>query len=125
MSLRSALPALMPPSPSAPPRPAPVVIVDAPCSGTGRLRREPALRWKLEQDALLPDQADLVAEAAELVEPGGVLAYVTCSLLASENSPPLAPEHADQFELIEHRMLWPHQDACDGFGWRIWRRAST
>ncbi len=105
-----------------PPAPAPVVVVDAPCSGTGRLRREPALRWKLEQDALLPEQAELVAEAVELVEPGGILAYATCSLLASENTPPLPSESADAFELIDAQMLWPHRDRSDGFGWRIWRR---
>ncbi len=108
-----------------PPRPAPIVVVDAPCSGTGRLRREPALRWKLEQDALLADQEDLVAEAADLVEAGGILAYATCSLLASENSPPLPPQHAELFELIDERMLWPHQAACDGFGWKIWRHVGA
>jgi 16S rRNA (cytosine967-C5)-methyltransferase len=106
-----------------PPRPAPVVVVDAPCSGTGRLRREPALRWRLEQDAHLPDQWDLVAGAAELVEPGGILAYATCSMLKSENDPPLPEALNDEFELVDHQMLWPHRDHCDGFGWRIWRRA--
>jgi len=106
-----------------PPRPAPVVIVDAPCSGTGRLRREPALRWRLEQDAHLPDQWDLVAAAAELVEPGGILAYATCSLLKSENEPPLPEALTAEFELTEEQMLWPHRDQSDGFGWRIWRRS--
>lgn len=108
-----------------PPRPASVVVVDAPCSGTGRLRREPALRWKLEQDALLPDQAALVAEAADLVEPGGLLAYATCSLLDSENRPPLPSAKAAEFELIEHQVLWPHRDASDGFGWTFWRHVAS
>ena len=107
-----------------PPRPASVVLVDAPCSGTGRLRREPALRWKLEQDALLHDQAELIAEAVELVEPGGLLAYATCSLLQSENHPPLPAEKASEFELVEHQMLWPHRDASDGFGWKLWRHVA-
>lgn len=108
-----------------PPRPAPVVVVDAPCSGTGRLRREPALRWRLEQDALLHDQAEVLAEAAALVEPGGILAYATCSLLASENAPPLPEELAGDFELIDEALLWPHRDACDGFGWRIWKSSGA
>jgi 16S rRNA (cytosine967-C5)-methyltransferase len=107
----------------APPAPAPVVVVDAPCTGTGRLRREPALRWRLEQDALLQDQHDLLADAAELVEPGGILAWATCSLLAAENDPPLPEALAGEFELLDHQVLWPHRDHCDGFGWRIWRRA--
>jgi len=107
-----------------PPRPAPVVVVDAPCSGTGRLRREPALRWRLEQDALLVDQQEILLEASELVEPGGVLAYATCSLLEAENNPTLPEAFHDAFELVDHTVLWPHRDHCDGFGWRIWRRAT-
>jgi len=107
----------------APPESAEVVVIDAPCSGTGRLRREPALRWKFEQDALLPVQAELVADGAALVEPGGLLAYATCSLLAAENRPPLPAPLADQFELIDEALLWPHLDEGDGFGWRIWRRS--
>ena len=107
----------------APPQPADIVVVDAPCSGTGRLRREPALRWKLEQDALLPLQAELVATGAALVKPKGLLAYATCSLLKAENQPPLPDALADEFELVDERMLWPHIDDGDGFGWRIWRRS--
>lgn len=105
-----------------PPKPAPVVVVDAPCSGTGRLRREPALRWRLEQGAHLPVQQEVLAEAVELVEPGGVLAYATCSLLDEENDPVL-PD-AESFELVDHQVLWPHRDQSDGFGWRIWRRSA-
>jgi len=107
----------------APPEPAEVVVIDAPCSGTGRLRREPALRWKFEQDSLLPTQAELIVEGAALVKPGGLLAYATCSLQAAENEPPLPPAVADEFELIDSALLWPHLDEGDGFGWRTWRRA--
>lgn len=106
----------------APPQDADIVVVDAPCSGTGRLRREPALRWKIEQDALLPLQAELVATGAALVKPKGLLAYATCSLLKAENQPPLPDSLADSFELIDENLLWPHLDEGDGFGWRIWRR---
>ena len=100
------------------PQPAPVVLVDAPCSGTGRLRRDPALRWGLEPGALIDEQADILAGAAELVEPGGALVYATCSLLADENG------HAapDGFEETERRWLWPHRDGTDGFFWVVWRR---
>ncbi len=100
------------------PKPAPVVLVDAPCSGTGRLRRDPALRWGLEPGALIEDQQAILAAAAELVEPGGLLAYATCSLLEAENSPSVPPG----FTEVERRWLWPHRDQTDGFFWAFFRR---
>ena len=106
------------------PRKADVVLVDAPCSGTGRLRRDPALRLGLPTLALKPllqTQADLIRQAGALVRPGGYLVYATCSLLAAENDPP-APE-AGHWTLHEARLLWPHDGGTDGFGWRTWRRA--
>ncbi|MCK6503804.1 hypothetical protein L6R53_10460 [Myxococcota bacterium] len=96
-----------------------VVLVDAPCTGTGRLRREPTLRWDLEPARYLAVQATLLADGAARVRPGGLLAYATCSLLAAENDPP-APAG---FELLEAVVRWPHRDPGDGFGWRLWRRA--
>lgn len=103
------------------PTPAPIVLVDAPCSGTGRLRRDPALRWGLEQGRHLDAQAELVEGAARLVEPGGLLVYATCSLLAEENAH-APPTGAGGWELVESRELWPHRDGTDGFAWRTWRR---
>ncbi len=104
-----------------PPRPAPVVLVDAPCSGTGRLRREPALRWRLELGAHRPLQRALLAQAAELVEPGGLLVYATCSLARADNDH-APPADGPAFEPVEERWLWPHRDGTDGFAWRTWRR---
>lgn len=101
------------------PRPAPLVLVDAPCTGTGRLRRDPALRWGLRPDAFLAIQASLLAQGAALVEPGGVLVYATCSMLSAEN----AHEPGPGWERIEAVELWPHRDGTDGFAWRIWRRS--
>jgi 16S rRNA (cytosine967-C5)-methyltransferase len=103
------------------PSTAPVVLVDAPCSGTGRLRRDPALRWGLEQGRHLDAQAELVAAAAGLVEPGGLLVYATCSLLAEENAH-APPSDDGPWSLVEARELWPHRDGTDGFAWRMWRR---
>jgi 16S rRNA (cytosine967-C5)-methyltransferase len=64
------------------------VLVDAPCSGSGRWRRAPDARWRLsaeELDEVVALQGALLREAAAYVAPGGRLVYVTCSLLAEEN----------------------------------------
>jgi 16S rRNA (cytosine967-C5)-methyltransferase len=66
----------------------PAVILDAPCSGTGTLRRHPEIRWRLEPAsfvALAATQRTLARAAAELLAPGGVLLYATCSLEPEEN----------------------------------------
>jgi 16S rRNA (cytosine967-C5)-methyltransferase len=64
------------------------VLVDAPCSGLGTLRRNPDLKWRQSPQALAELQAKqkaILASAARLLKPGGRLVYATCSLLAAEN----------------------------------------
>jgi 16S rRNA (cytosine967-C5)-methyltransferase len=64
------------------------VLVDAPCSGLGTLRRNPDLKWRQTPESvaeLSQKQAAILASAARLVKPGGRLVYATCSLLAQEN----------------------------------------
>jgi 16S rRNA (cytosine967-C5)-methyltransferase len=64
------------------------VLVDAPCSGLGVLRRKPDLRWRITEadlDRLPREQEAIAARALELVAPGGRLIYATCTLLADEN----------------------------------------
>lgn len=65
------------------------VLVDAPCSGTGTLRRHPEIRWRLtptDVDALAELQLALLAEASTRVGDGGTLVYATCSILRQENA---------------------------------------
>jgi 16S rRNA (cytosine967-C5)-methyltransferase len=73
----------------APPlRGAGLVLLDAPCTGTGTLRRHPDGRWRIgpaDIVALVALQRQLIAAAARIVEPGGVLVYATCSLEPEEN----------------------------------------
>ena len=64
------------------------VLLDAPCSGTGTMRRHPEIRWKLEPEdvgELAGLQRALLAEAARHVAPDGTLVYATCSILDEEN----------------------------------------
>lgn len=64
------------------------VLVDAPCSGLGTLRRNPDLKWRQTPESvaeLTRKQADILAGASRLVKPGGRLVYATCSLLPEEN----------------------------------------
>jgi 16S rRNA (cytosine967-C5)-methyltransferase len=68
-------------------RSADLVLVDAPCSGTGTWRRNPELRWRLTPrrlEAYVKLQAYLLDLAAEIVRPGGAIVYAVCSLLAEE-----------------------------------------
>ncbi|HEY7245430.1 MAG TPA: RsmB/NOP family class I SAM-dependent RNA methyltransferase [Xanthobacteraceae bacterium] len=65
-----------------------LVLIDAPCTGTGAWRRNPDAKWRVRPGALalrLEEQRELLGRAAALVKPGGRLAYVTCSLLVEEN----------------------------------------
>lgn len=64
------------------------VLVDAPCTGLGTLRRNPDLKWRMHPESLAAlqiTQAQILASAARCVAPGGTLVYATCSLLAEEN----------------------------------------
>lgn len=65
-----------------------LVVIDAPCTGTGTWRRNPDAKWRMRPGALeirLKDQAEVLDRAASLVKPGGRIAYITCSVLNSEN----------------------------------------
>lgn len=65
-----------------------LVVIDAPCTGTGTWRRNPDAKWRMRPGALeqrRKDQSEVLDRAADLVKPGGRLAYITCSVLPSEN----------------------------------------
>jgi len=65
-----------------------LVLVDAPCTGSGTWRRNPDAKWRVRPGALaerVKDQAEVLARAAKLVRPGGRIAYITCSMLPEEN----------------------------------------
>ncbi len=112
------------------------VLVDAPCSGLGTLRRNPDLKFRQSPQTvaeLVVKQASILQAAARLVKPGGRLVYATCSLLAEENQQIVAAflsAHGDFNtlhcgELLQHQgitpdcaqqmQLWPHIHRTDGF----------
>ncbi|WGR96830.1 RsmB/NOP family class I SAM-dependent RNA methyltransferase [Bradyrhizobium sp. ISRA443] len=65
-----------------------LVLIDAPCTGTGTWRRNPDAKWRMRPGALevrLKDQAEVLDRAAPMVKPGGRIAYITCSVLSEEN----------------------------------------
>jgi len=100
------------------------VLVDAPCSSSGVLRRRPESRWRLtptwvaDRAAL---QARILARAATLVRPGARLVYGTCSLLRAENQDVVQAflaQHSDfqiEEKLGEDGVIWPHRTGTDGF----------
>ena len=108
------------------------VLVDAPCSGLGVIRKKPDIRYKDRSPLLdLPKvQREILATAARYVKPNGLLVYSTCTLLRRENEDVAEdflkchPEYkADAFTLPEpvgfvgdgRVTLWPHRQGTDGF----------
>jgi 16S rRNA (cytosine967-C5)-methyltransferase len=95
------------------------VLVDAPCSGLGTLRRRPDARWRIEEAAverLAALQREIVDRAVELVRPGGVLVYSVCTLTAAETL------GVDDHLATAHAALAPVE--APGEPWRPWGRGA-
>lgn len=95
------------------------ILVDAPCSNTGVLRRRVDLRWRIqpsEIDRLRATQLDLLTSCAGKLLPGGVLVYSTCSLESEENSEVVKQFVAahPKFRVESERQLLPFADGVDG-----------
>ena len=95
------------------------VLVDAPCSNTGVMRRRVDLRWRIRPEEirrLRKVQDELLRQAAPLLKPGGTLVYSTCSLEPEENRESIEQFLSEQpdFRLADQRELLPFVDGVDG-----------
>lgn len=96
------------------------VLLDASCSGTGTLRRNPEIRWRLSEEDIgtfAERQKRFLANAAEVVKPGGRLVYSTCSVEREENEEVIEAFLArdERFKLVTTERTWPHREGSDGF----------
>ena len=124
------------------------VLVDAPCSGLGTLRRNPDLKWRLSAkaiDELCELQAKILESACRLLKPGGRLVYATCSPLRREDEAiaeafsaahpefklldagellkAAGVERADELNANGYMRSWPHAHGMDGFFAAAWQKA--
>ena len=96
------------------------ILIDAPCSGTGTLRRNPEIRWRIsEQDIheLAAQQKLFLRNAVRVLKPGGQLVYSTCSVEWDENEQVIETFQREntEFKLLKTRRLWPQHEGTDGF----------
>ncbi|SFU55795.1 16S rRNA (cytosine967-C5)-methyltransferase [Pustulibacterium marinum] len=98
------------------------VLIDAPCSGLGVLRRNPDAKWKLQPEFLSnikETQQQILQDYSKMVKSGGKMVYATCSILPSENQEQVAKfltsESGKDFSLVKDEKVLSHQSGFDGF----------
>jgi 16S rRNA (cytosine967-C5)-methyltransferase len=98
------------------------VLIDAPCSGLGVIRRNPDSKWKLQPEFIeniKTVQQNVLQDYSKMVKPGGKLVYATCSILPSENQLQidkfLTSESGKEFTFVKDKKVLAHQSGYDGF----------
>jgi len=98
------------------------VLIDAPCTGLGVLRRNPDTKWKLKPDFLekiTKTQQEILRSYSKIVKPGGKMVYATCSILPQENSDQvqafLGSEEGKDFSLEKQKKIYASKSGFDGF----------
>ncbi len=98
------------------------VLIDAPCSGLGVLKRNPDSKWKLQPefiDNIKKVQAEVLENYSRIVKPGGQMVYATCSILPSENEGQikkfLTTENGKQFTFVKDVKILASESGFDGF----------
>ena len=98
------------------------VLIDAPCSGLGVIRRNPDSKWKLQPeflDQIRGTQQEVLQQYSKMVKPGGKMVYATCSVLPSENQQQveffLASDAGKDFKFVKDEKVLSHKSGYDGF----------
>lgn len=98
------------------------VLIDAPCSGLGVLKRNPDAKWKLEPeflDKIKNTQAEILASHSKMVKPKGKMVYATCSILPSENQEQinnfLTSDMGKDFTFVKDKKIFASKTGFDGF----------
>ena len=113
------------------------MLLDAPCSGSGTLRRNPGMRWQITEEnvsSLGETQSDIIRDAIPMVRPGGWIIYATCSVLSEENeavveralrensrlevvpvTEAVGPEISAEIRSGDYMRMGPHSHDSDGF----------
>ena len=98
------------------------VLIDAPCTGLGVLRRNPDTKWKLQPDFLekiTKTQQEILRTYSKIVKSGGKMVYATCSILQQENNEQvksfLASEEGSTFTLAKEKKIYASKSGFDGF----------
>ena len=99
-----------------------IVLIDAPCSGLGVLKRNPAAKWHMNPNRinqLIVLQQEILQRYSPLVSKGGLLIYATCSIFPNENQNQikrfLNSKNGKLFSLLEQETFLTHQSHGDGF----------
>ncbi len=103
------------------------VLIDAPCSGLGVLRRNPDAKWKLEPeflDRIKATQQEILSTYSRMVKSGGQLVYATCSILPSENQEQVKKFLAsnDDFIFVKEKKVLSYESGFDGFYMALLKR---
>ena len=105
------------------------VLIDAPCSGIGVLRRNPDSKWKLQPEfieSIRDTQAEILDKYSKMVKKGGKLVYATCSIFPSENQDQVNKflEANKEFTFISERKILPSKSGFDGFYMALMERTN-
>ncbi|MEE1962610.1 16S rRNA (cytosine967-C5)-methyltransferase [Flagellimonas taeanensis] len=105
------------------------LLLDAPCSGLGVIKRNPDSKWKLEPefiDRIMGVQQDILQNYSKMVKKGGQMVYATCSILPQENTEQvkkfLESENGKEFELVREQNVYASETGFDGFYMALMKR---
>ncbi len=98
------------------------VLIDAPCTGLGVLRRNPDSKWKMQPEFLekiTKTQYEIIRSYSKIVKPGGKMVYATCSIIPQENNDQvisfLASDEGQDFTMLEEKKIYASKSGYDGF----------